>query len=167
MASSSHESHSSRTTSTASAASANASSTEGASRTPTSAASSGRTDTRTCQPARPRLTWSSVEVMEATWNGSVWVVVMTGIRPVCRVSGATRAATSAASGRAVTGSRRRGGAEGVLDRHQVEPAPLGLAHQAGPVPGVERVRGLGRRVVPTTVERHRQEQGRSGHEREA
>ena len=34
-----------------------------------------------------------------TWNGSVWVTVATGIRPMCSVTGAIRAATSTASAR--------------------------------------------------------------------
>ena len=34
-----------------------------------------------------------------TWNGSVWVTVATGTSPMCAVVGATRAATSTASGR--------------------------------------------------------------------
>ena len=52
-------------------------------------------------PSRPArwLMKSSVASAVDRWNGSVWVVVATGIRPACRVSGVTRAASSTASGR--------------------------------------------------------------------
>ena len=49
------------------------------------------------------------------WNGSVWVTVATGTRPMWRVTGATREATSTASGLpasqrgSISGRRRRCG----------------------------------------------------------
>ena len=120
-ASSSQLSQSRRTTSTASAASSNSSHdllrAGGRSRRPEQRRLGRRAgDTRACQPARPPLMWSSVASAVARWNGSVWVVVATGTSPTCRVSGATREATSTASSRPRTGPRSsEARAEGVLD----------------------------------------------------
>ena len=49
----------------------------------TAAASCAVPLTRTCQPARPWETKSSVAMALETWNGSVWVTVATGISPMC------------------------------------------------------------------------------------
>lgn len=43
------------------------------------------------------------------WNGSVWVATTVGTRPMCRVSGATRAAIRTASRRPRTWSVRPSG----------------------------------------------------------
>ena len=52
------------------------------SRRPNSSASCAVPLTRTCQPARPCETKSSVAMALETWNGSVWVTVATGISPM-------------------------------------------------------------------------------------
>ena len=83
------------------------------SRRPNKSASCGVPLTRTCQPALPCEMKSSVAMAFETWNGSVCVTVATGIRPMWLVTGATRAATSTASGRpasqreSIPGLRRR------------------------------------------------------------
>ena len=78
-----------------------------------------------------------------TWNGSVWVTVATGISPMCRVTGAMRAATSTASARpasrrglirlAATGLRR----QGVVDGEEVEQSTLGGGGEPGPIAPAE------------------------------
>ena len=78
---------------------------------------------------------------EATWNGSVWVVLAVGTRPMRVVTGAMYEATSTASRRPRTwsvrpssrGEVRRLEAEGVLDGDEVEQPPLGRSAEAGPV----------------------------------
>lgn len=50
------------------------------------------------QPARPRLTRSSVATVAWMWKGSVWVVVRVGTSPTRWVAGATRDNTADASG---------------------------------------------------------------------
>ncbi len=143
---------------------------------PTSAASSARTDTCALQPARPLLAWSSVETALATWNGSVCVVTIVGTRPMLVVSGRQKRrqqhgvqATPHLIG-AVVGDERLGRLhrERVLDREEVDQAPLGLAGEVGPVAGLEQLRGPGvrcpprRAVPPGAVERHRQVQRGAG-----
>ena len=90
------------------------------------------------------------------WNGSVWVTIAVGTRPMCRVSGATRAAISTASSRPRTWSVRSSGrsaagrleAEGVLDGDEVEQSVLGLSDQVGPVAGGEQLGGAGGGLPP-------------------
>ena len=119
---------------------------------PNSSASCGVPLTRTCQPARPCETKSSVAMAFETWNGSVWVTVATGIRPMWFVTGATREATSTASGRpasqrgSISGRRRRCGGERVVEGHEVQQSAFGGGGQAGPVPATRH--GLEVRRVP-------------------
>ena len=84
-----------------------------------------------------------------TWNGSVWVTVATGINPMCRATGAMRAAIRTASPRPAS---RRGlmrfaasglGHQGVVDGEEVQQAALGSGRQAGPVPAAEHRPGRG------------------------
>lgn len=97
-ASSSQLSHSRAATSALSPASRHSSSAGAAGRRPNSLASAPVVDTSTYQPARPRLTQSRVATADDTWNGSVWVVVTVGTRPIRPVAGATRESTASASG---------------------------------------------------------------------
>ena len=84
----------------------------------------------------------------------MWVTTAVGTSPMCRVSGATRAATSTASSRPRTWSVRSSGApgvvglqaEGVLDGDEVEQAALGLGDEVGPVAGGEQLARAGRRA---------------------
>ncbi len=123
IASSSQLSQSRRATSAASAASATRASSpasgspantrsmssSGAGRRPNASAEARSAEKRSCQPARPPETWSSVCSAVATWNGSVCVVVTVGMSPMLRVRGASQLAVSSASRRPSTraGSRVR------------------------------------------------------------
>ena len=88
-------------------------------RRPNNAASWAVALTRGCQPARPWETKSSVAMAFETWNGSVCVTVATGTNPMCRVTGAMRAATRTASARLRH--------QGVIDGEEVEQSPLPMA----------------------------------------
>ena len=160
IASSSQLSHNRRTTSTASAASSNSSSASAdASRRPNSAASWAVELTRGCQPARPCDTWSSVAMALERWNGSVWVTVATGIRPMCSVSGAIRAATRTASPRpanrrGLSGACRPGlGLQAVVNGEEIQQPALGGLRQTGPVPAGQHRgrRGVGGQRGPPGV----------------
>ena len=86
----------------------------------------------------------------------MWVVIAVGTSPMCRVTGATRAAISTASSRPRTRSVRSSRpnrviglqVEPVLDGDEVEQAALGLLGQAGPVRRGEEPVGLGVRLSP-------------------
>ena len=106
------------------------------------AASSARPDTRACHPPRPLLTQSSVEMAEAMWNGSGYVVVTVGTQPDVlrgRRHAARRRATASRRPRtwSVRSSMRREraglDAERVVERDEVEQAPLGRAGLVDPV----------------------------------
>ncbi len=116
MASSSQLSHRRRATSTPSAASAHSSSRSAGSLRPKARASAAVVDTAGFQAARPRLTQSSDCRFLATWNGSVWVVVTTGARPIVVVRGPRAAATVRASSRpeASPGSSSAGASESAM-----------------------------------------------------
>ena len=178
-ASSSQLSQSRRTTSTASAASSNSSPPSGAGCRPNSAASCAVPLSRTRQPARPCEIWSSVAIAFETWNGSVWVTVATGIRPMWWVTGAMRAARSVASARPASrrgemSGRRPGCASRLSSMLRKSSRPLGGARQRGPVSTTEwptagrvvRERISPRLRMPTVaVQRHGQVQ--LGHDRPA
>ena len=107
----------------------------------------------------------------ATWNGSVWVVVTVGTRPMCVVAGATRVASRAASSRPRTWSMRSSGRNGLADcsvseSSNVTKSIVRRARRSGPgrpssaasKSSVGRAGRLapGRRVPASPVERHRQ-----------
>ena len=116
------------------------------------------------------------------WNGSVWVTVTLGTRPIRVVNGATRAATITASEPSphlvrpvVPGGRATGlEGEGVLDGQEVEQAALGHTGQVSPITGGEQVSRSGRWFSPGggmptgAIEGHRQVQSGCGtHRRNA
>ncbi len=78
-----------------------------------------------------------------TWNGSVWVVVTVGMRPIRSVTGATRDAISSASRRPRTSSVRSSGPNGMLDCSANEssivaksmPRGVGELHECVQYPG--------------------------------
>ena len=108
-----------------------------------------------------------------TWNGSVWVVIAVGTNPMCRVTGAARAAIRTASRRPRNPVQARVGRQAVvglqvqpvLDGEEVQQAALGLLSQLGPVASGEQPLRLGvglppRRGMPArAIEGNRQVQG--------
>ena len=84
------------------------------------------------------------------WNGSVCVTITVGISPMCRVSGATRAAISTASRRPghPVGRATDWTTEAVLDGDEVEQAALGLGDDVGPVAAGEQLGRAGPRLAP-------------------
>ena len=85
-----------------------------------------------------------------TWKGSVWVTVATGMSPMCVVTGATRDATSTASGLpashrgSISGTAAPLRGERVVEGHEVQQPTFGGDGEVGPVAAAGDGLGVGR-----------------------